>query len=516
MQLVIRTCFAAVVVLCLAGVSRAAGEFKPLFDGKTLDGWQAKDMSYWSVEDGAITAQAAPGEAIPHNQFLIWQGGPVDDFELRLKFRIQGGERANSGIQYRSSVQDDGHLKGYQADIDRAGQWMGALYDEHSPRKVLAKRGQKTVIDNNGNKQTDNVADPAAIMSHIDLDGWNEYHIIARGNHLIHKINGKTTAEVVDHDPSGLDFSGVLALQLHSGPPMKVQFKDIELKRLPLTGDRKKVVMVAGPPSHPSGQHEFNAGVKLLAKRLDKVNDITVAAYHDNGWPKDPTAFDNADAIVLYMDGWKKHPINDHLAEVDALMRRGVGLMCMHYAVHVKKGRHGEYFKQWIGGYYEDGWSSNPHWKADLKPNQSHPITSGVDGAIINDEWYFNMRFRDDRGSVTTILEARPSDKTRSKNGYPPKPYPHIIEMAGRSETLMWAVQRSDGGRGVGFTGGHWHRNWAHPTQLRAVLNAMVWVAGANVPDAGVAFEPVTEKELNENLDKKKKMVHIELPEKLD
>ena len=123
------------------------------------------------------------------------------------------------------------------------------------------------------------------------------------------------------------------------------------------------------------------------------------------------------------------------------------------------------------------------------------------------------IRFRDGLKGVESILTAKPSDRTRSKNGYPPKPYPHIIEQSGRVETLMWAVERPDGGRGVGFTGGHWHRNWAHDAQRRAVLNAMVWVAGAEVPEGGVASEAVSVDELNVNLDRKRRILKIELPD---
>jgi hypothetical protein len=123
------------------------------------------------------------------------------------------------------------------------------------------------------------------------------------------------------------------------------------------------------------------------------------------------------------------------------------------------------------------------------------------------------MRFRDDPKDVTPILQATPSDQTRSKNGYPPKPYPHIIEMSGRPETLMWAVQRPGGGRGVGFTGGHFHRNWANPTQRKVALNAMAWVAGAEIPAGGIDSEPVSEDELNANLDPKKNMQRLTLPE---
>jgi len=125
--------------------------FKPIFDGKTLDGWKTAEMRYWSVKDGAITGQSTEQNPCKNNQFLVWQLGEVDDFELKLKYRISGSESANSGIQIRSRVEEDGHAVGYQADIDLAGRYAGALYDERG-RGMLAERGQKTLIGSDGRK----------------------------------------------------------------------------------------------------------------------------------------------------------------------------------------------------------------------------------------------------------------------------------------------------------------------------------------------------------------------------
>ncbi|MHC4156019.1 MAG: 3-keto-disaccharide hydrolase, partial [Planctomycetota bacterium] len=144
-------CIMLLGVLGLATASTFAQEagFKPIFDGKTLDGWKAPNMSYWSVQDGAITARSTQDNPVKSNQFLVWELGEVDDFELKLKYRINGTDRANSGIQVRSLVAPDGHAEGYQADIDMTGRYAGALYDEHG-RGMLAQRGQKTVIGADG------------------------------------------------------------------------------------------------------------------------------------------------------------------------------------------------------------------------------------------------------------------------------------------------------------------------------------------------------------------------------
>ena len=500
----------SVLVFLLSSHLRAddAG-FRPIFDGQSLSGWEAPEPEFWSVEDGAITGRSTPKMPCQRNQYLTWARGTIDDFELKLKFRISGSPKANSGIQIRAAIEPDGHAVGYQADIDVAGNWRGALYDEKTDRRALAKPGQHVSIELDGKRNSTSLAES---RHDFKVDDWNDYHITCAGPKITLKINGKTTAVVVDEEKAHRDLWGRLALQLHSGPPMTIQFKDIQLKRLPLTDRRKKIVLVAGHPSHGSGQHEHNAGIKLLTRRLQELDGVIATSYHDNGWPEDSTAFDNANGMVFYADGGRGHPVNKHLEKVEALTARGVGMMCIHYGVEVPRGEIGSRFQKWIGGYYEDRYSSNPHWDAELRVHTDHPVGRGVEPTSVHDEWYFNIRFRNEMNGVTSILEATPSDKTRARNGYPPEPYPHIIEASGRSETLMWAVEREDGGRGVGFTGGHWHRNWAIDAQRRVVLNAMVWMAGGVVPQGGVESDPVTEEELNRDLDKKGEMVRVKVP----
>ncbi|MGV3724128.1 MAG: 3-keto-disaccharide hydrolase [Actinomycetota bacterium] len=226
---------AVAVALGAATTQSAAGtggRFRPLFDGKTLKGWSAPDMGYWSVEDGAITARSSEARPCTANQFLVWQGGEPSDFELKLEFRIQGPPEANSGIQFRTRILPDGHAQGYQADIDRAGQYLGALYDEHTSRGMLASRGQRIVISEDGARSAETIGDAADLFKRIDLAAWNEYRIQARGRKLSLFINGKRTAEVVDRQAGEFDAAGKLALQLHSGPPTTVQFRNIRLRRL--------------------------------------------------------------------------------------------------------------------------------------------------------------------------------------------------------------------------------------------------------------------------------------------
>lgn len=270
--------------------------------------------------------------------------------------------------------------------------------------------------------------------------------------------------------------------------------------------EKAKIVLVAGNPSHGPGDHEFNAGCLLLEKVL-KTDPNLDPVVVKGGWPKDESVFDGAKALVFFMDGGGGHPMiqGDHLQKLQTLMDKGVGLACMHYAVEVPAGAPGQKFQDWIGGYYETAWSTNPHWKAEVKSLPEHPITRGVKPFAVEDEWYFNMRFRPEMKGVTSILVAAPDDATRQGTTASPRgPYKHIVEAKGRPEVLAWAVERPDGGRGFGFTGGHNHENWGDPNYRKLVLNAILWIAHQDVPADGFASQ-VSADELKANLDPKGK-----------
>ncbi len=474
--------------------------FKSLFNGKDLTGWEG-NPKLWSVKDEAITGQTTAENPTQRNTFLIWRDGTVDDFELRLSFKIVGG---NSGIQYRSNELDKENwvVGGYQGDFEAGDTYSGILYEERG-RGVLAQRGQKTEIGEDGKpKVVGSVGDSKEIQAAIKKEDWNEYVIIAQGNQLKHLINGKTTIEVTDNDPKGRAMSGILALQLHAGPPMTVQFKNIRIKRTKLTAGIKKIVLVAGARSHGPGDHEFNAGVQLLNKCLDKVPGV-LAVHYLNGWPRDPSAFDNADTILFYMDGGSGYSIiqEDRLLQLNKLVKQGVGIACAHYAVEVPKDRGGPELLDWIGGYFEAFWSVNPHWTAKFDVLPEHPVTRGVKPFAINDEWYYHMRFRENMDHVTPILTAIPpantvgGDGSHSGNKF-------VREKIGQPQHVAWVVEREDGGRGFGFTGGHFHRNWADDNFRKLVLNALLWTAKVEVPANGVESQ-VTAEEMQANLDPK-------------
>ncbi len=227
-----------VAVLLALGISPARCEegFKPLFDGKTLAGWDG-DPKYWSVEDGAITGRTTADNPTPHNTFLIWRGGKPGDFELRFEFRLPAEGFFNSGMQYRSveAPAEAGRwvVGGYQADMDGGNQYTGILYEERG-RGILALRGQKVVIGaDHRPKLLEQFGDAAELAKAIKKGAWNHYRVVARGFRFVHEINGQKMSETFDDDRERRRAEGILAIQLHAGPPMKTQFRNIELKELP-------------------------------------------------------------------------------------------------------------------------------------------------------------------------------------------------------------------------------------------------------------------------------------------
>lgn len=270
----------------------------------------------------------------------------------------------------------------------------------------------------------------------------------------------------------------------------------------------KNIVLIAGPPSHGPGDHEHRAGCLLLKKCLDESGLGVTSVVYSNGWPQDAeAAFKDAGTIVIYSDGGGGHPFlnSDRLATLDKYMKQGVGMAAIHYAVEPTKEKGQKEFLDWIGGAFEIDHSVNPHWMAEFKEFPKHAITQGVDPFKIQDEWYFFMRFRDGMKGVTPILSAVAPESTMNRNDGPHEGNPEVRASVkkGDKQHMAWAVERDDGGRGFGFTGAHFHKNWANDNFRKLVLNAIVWTAKADVPATG-AQSKVTEEELKQNLDKKR------------
>jgi hypothetical protein len=226
----------AVLLTQTVSVPAAEQGFLRIFNGKDLSGWEG-NPKLWSVRDGTITGQTTAENPASGNTFLIWTNGMVADFELRCSFKLTPGDSkgfANSGIQYRSKVVDPANwvVGGYQADMEAGPTYTGILYEERF-RGIMAQRGEKVVWDKDDKKQVvGSVGDAAAIEASLKKGDWNDYVIIAKGNHLQQFINGKQTIDVMDECEAKRAMSGVLALQLHAGSPMMVQFKNLRIKRL--------------------------------------------------------------------------------------------------------------------------------------------------------------------------------------------------------------------------------------------------------------------------------------------
>ena len=265
----------------------------------------------------------------------------------------------------------------------------------------------------------------------------------------------------------------------------------------------KRIVFIAGKPSHAYGDHEHYAGSRILADVIQKTDANAKCEVIRNGWPQDDTLLDSADTIVIYSDGGGGHPALAHMDRLKKQMDRGAGLVCIHYAVEVPKDRGGPEFLAWLGGYFETDWSVNPHWDAKFDILPKHPITSGVKPFQTRDEWYFHMRFPEGMKGVTPILSAVPPASTMDRPDGAHSGNPTVRKEVARGELqhVAWATERPNGGRSFGFTGGHYHWNWGRTEPTKLVANAILWSAHMPVPESGASVEPKTLKQLQENQD---------------
>jgi type 1 glutamine amidotransferase len=273
-----------------------------------------------------------------------------------------------------------------------------------------------------------------------------------------------------------------------------------------VAADTKEILFLAGKKSHGYGAHEHRAGSMLLARCLNESGlAVHADVVTDGKWPEMTDSDRIPDAIVMYCDGFKRHMAKEHQDEIQAWVDEGVGVACLHFGVEVEPEVLGRQFLDWIGGYFEIGWSVNPHWDATFDSFPEHPITNGVQPFTIRDEWYYHMRFQPDMTGVTPILSALPPVRTLTdrakdtKRGSNPAVMAEVV--AGNLQHVAWAYERPDGGRGFGFTGGHFHKNWQQDDFRKTVLNALVWIAKAEVPVGGVPSRTPTDAEIEENQD---------------
>ena len=223
--------------------------FVSIFDGKTLNDWKG-DPTYWKVENGNLVGEVTPETLLKKNTFIIWQGGTPENFELKAEFRIT--ESGNSGINYRSELLDSVPfaLCGYQADIDGQNRYTGQNYEERK-RTTLAYRGEKALITSQSDTNEEgslganvknnawqnreviaSLGDSDSLKTNIHEEDWNECHLVINGNRLQHYINGVLMSDVTDNDSVNRKSSGLIGVQVHVGPPMKVEYRNIQLKKL--------------------------------------------------------------------------------------------------------------------------------------------------------------------------------------------------------------------------------------------------------------------------------------------
>ena len=231
---------------CGATAASGGADFVAIFDGESLDGWEG-DPTYWRVEDGSIVGEVTASTLLDRNSWLIWRGGVVRDFELRVEYRISA--QGNSGIGYRTAEVSERPyaLRGYQADLDGRNRYTGMSYEELK-RTTLASQGEKVIVPaiadagdlakyTQANDWTPAVVDsvlghPDSLDVHVRALDWNEYHLVVRGNRMRHYVNGVLMSDVTDEDTVNRSFAGLLGVQVHVGPPMKVEYRNFRLWRL--------------------------------------------------------------------------------------------------------------------------------------------------------------------------------------------------------------------------------------------------------------------------------------------
>jgi trehalose utilization protein len=282
----------------------------------------------------------------------------------------------------------------------------------------------------------------------------------------------------------------------------------VQAEDVPQPGKPKKIVFISGKPSHGPMEHEHRAGNMILANALNdsglNVQAVLVPHY---GYPKDPSILSDAATIVVFCTGHRGHLLNPHLDEFDALMKKGAGVVMIHWATEAEKGKAGEKFLQWMGAFCDLDWSVNPHWTPKFAQLPKHPICNGVRPFSLHDEWYYHMRFVDGMKGVTPILSALPGPETLTRPDGPRSGNPDVRKAvaAGEKQHVAWAYERPNGGRGFGFTGAHEHKSWRHDGFRTTVLNAILWTANVEVPEDGCPSKTPTEDDIKANLDDKSK-----------
>ncbi|MDB4368095.1 ThuA domain-containing protein, partial [Mariniblastus sp.] len=278
----------------------------------------------------------------------------------------------------------------------------------------------------------------------------------------------------------------------------------IESQPLPAKSEKTKIIFISGKPSHGKMEHEHRAGNMILAKALnDSGLNVDAQLVPHYGYPKDTSLLDDASTIVVFSTGHRGHTLKSHLDEFDELMKKGIGVVMIHWATEAEKGKAGEKFLDWMGGFCDLNWSVNPHWKPNFTQFPNHPVSNGVEPFRVDDEWYYHMRFRDKMEGVTPILSDLPPPETlrRPDGDRSGNPTVRAAVANGESQHVAWAYQRPDGGRGFGFTGAHNHESWQDDNFRKVVLNAILWTAKLKVPSDGCPSQTPDKNRIQQNID---------------
>jgi len=385
------------------------------------------------------------------------------------------------------------------------------------------KRGVPSVLSRKLKIEDDKKTVLRVTVSHHPHGDW-ELRVKVNGKIISSKeVSSKTVSdEWLTHEVDLSPYAGKeINLQLENQPTDWRNewgyWHEIKVQAMPFTSlkkgsvsQNKKVVFISGKPSHGWMKHEHRAGNMILAKRLNESGlPIEAVVLEDIGYPKDESVLEDASTIVIFCTGHGGHVLNPKLKEFDALMKKGIGVIMIHWATEAVSGAPGDKFLEWMGGFCDLNWSVNPHWKPNFKPRK-HPIWNGVQPFSVDDEWYYHMRFVEDRTGLTPILTDVPPMETLKRPDGMRSGNPSVRKAVanGESQHVAWAYERPQGGRGFGFTGGHNHVSWQDDNYRKIMLNAILWTAGMEVPENGVDSLSPDDVEIESNVDpviKKKK-----------
>ena len=447
--------------------------------------------------------------------------------------RLLGGQTAHKSNQPQSSKSD---LASWQKRIQKAAQKFsingsgeGGVVHFDSFRNKTAIRTHPiwkrvpSVLSRKLKIQEDMKTVLRTTVSHHPHGDWE----------LRVKVNGKIISKAEVSSKTVIDewLTHEVDLSLYAGKQINLQLEnyptdwrnewgywhEVKVNTVPLASlksmsapKKKKVVFISGKPSHGWMKHEHRAGNMILAKRLNESGlPIEAVVLKDIGYPKDESVLQNASTIVVFCTGHGNHLLNPKLKEFDALMKKGIGVIMIHWATEAVSGAPGDKFLEWMGGFCDLNWSVNPHWKPNFKPRK-HSIWNGVQPFSVDDEWYYHMRFVENRSGFTPILTDVPPMETLKRPDGMRSGNPAVRKAVanGESQHVAWAYERPLGGRGFGFTGGHNHVSWQDDNYRKIMLNAILWTAGIEVPEGGVHSSAPDNVEIESNLDpviKKKK-----------